>query len=595
LTRLQAPSKIAGMPDDRDRNLARMVVECGFLTQEEVMPYWQRLQPGSPPLVNLLLQDGRLNQDHLGQLRSRWQQQEAGAPGGARPTANLGLGGQPAPPNTGAPSHYGGEEVSLDDAWEEALRKDTELARVLLRRAVIDQERLRECRQLQLQHRMRLGVVIVKKGYVAKDIVEGAISEVLGQPSHAPAVQAAVGGAAPAAPVAPVAPVAPGMGGGPPVVRANGGAGRQDPFASGDVRGGAVPFNPQDNIPTLMGIEAAGVMQGDAGGGEPAPPNFGMSVEELNPFAEFGGPDSRSGPGGTAAGAPGFGPGAGASADRSVDELSFGAPAFLPGGNNPSDSSMPTKDAPRDDGWGPGPGSGSEMATMAPGYSDAGAAPGFGPPPGFGGGPDFGGEMATMAPGYSDGFGAPGGGPPGGFPGMGPPAGIGDFTGQEMATLPPGYDAGAAMQADNFSPDAATIPPGFNAPPGGFGAGPDAGFGAPPPGGDFGGFGAPPGGGFGAPPGGGFGAPPGGGFGAPPGPAGDGFFGGPAGSAPAPPGGASAGTGSESARKTKKKKKKKKPGFDQPSGGGNKQLVLLILGLLAMGGLVLGIVFFVIK
>jgi len=72
-----------------------------------------------------------------------------------------------------------GAAAPRQDAWEEALHKDMLLARVLLGRGATSQDRLRECRELQLQHRLRLGVILVKKGYVDRPTVEAAIQEVV--------------------------------------------------------------------------------------------------------------------------------------------------------------------------------------------------------------------------------------------------------------------------------------------------------------------------------------------------------------------------------------------------------------------------------
>ena len=73
------------------------------------------------------------------------------------------------------------------DSWEEALQKDTLLARALLGQNVTTLDRMRECRQLQLKHQVRLGVILVKMGYADRGIVEKAIRGVVDQLGGRPA------------------------------------------------------------------------------------------------------------------------------------------------------------------------------------------------------------------------------------------------------------------------------------------------------------------------------------------------------------------------------------------------------------------------
>jgi hypothetical protein len=197
------------MPDAQDRVLAELAVEAGFLSSEEAGRYWQRLQvPGAPRLVPLLLQEGKLSQTQLEELKARFYAIQSGM------TASSTLhdaDAQPLPPSAPASTpgtfrRAGSSSSSTDiqvasetfmeaadpydqptvrgappspaDSWDDALRKDMHLARVLLERGATTQDRLRECRELQLQHRMRLGVVLAKKGYVDRHVLEQAVEQV---------------------------------------------------------------------------------------------------------------------------------------------------------------------------------------------------------------------------------------------------------------------------------------------------------------------------------------------------------------------------------------------------------------------------------
>ena len=109
----------------------------------------QRIQaPGAPRLVTVLLSEGRLTQADIQGLRDRYQASQSGVVDSAAPppqASGAGLG-------PGGGSDLGG---SAED-WDEAMRKDTLLARVLLEQGSVSQDRLRECRQLQVKHHMRL-------------------------------------------------------------------------------------------------------------------------------------------------------------------------------------------------------------------------------------------------------------------------------------------------------------------------------------------------------------------------------------------------------------------------------------------------------
>ncbi len=349
------------MADERDLTLAKLAVEAGFLTREEAQRYWQQLQaPDAPRLIPLLLQTGRLAPPDVDRLRQLWQQRQGGEMTSSfnrpalppQPPVQLGPGAQgsgafarpatggfprpaapvgPAPPAriesgafgrpggsgsfgrpagaavaaTPAPAAPGlaaqgggvGEETGT---WDDALARDAQLARVLLGRGLTTQERLRECRQLQVQHQARLGPILVRKGYVDRAAVEEAIA----------AVKA---GAIPAAPMGsgafslqPPAPVPaafgqppPGAGQGPPgfnpfaSVRQPTGPAQvayDDPDAmptlTGDVGPIGLPSTPtvfSDEPPLpLPGRAPFGASPADAA---PTLIGGGVSVEELNPFA----------------------------------------------------------------------------------------------------------------------------------------------------------------------------------------------------------------------------------------------------------------------------------------------------------------------
>ncbi|MCO5166909.1 MAG: hypothetical protein M9894_11145 [Planctomycetes bacterium] len=389
------------MPDDADRSLIRLAVDNGFLTRDEAMRYWQQLQaPGSPRFVQLLMQSGRLGPAELGKLRALWQQAGHSAssvgPSLAAPPGPAPAQLQPvqAPQAVAAPPR-GPTPASTDDgSWEEALERDTQLARALFQRGLVTQERLRECRALQLQHRMRLGDVLVRKGYVERGALDEAVRAVAG-PSGAPTAQApAMTGGLDASTRSSALQ---GRIGGP----APGGVGRMPPppvpSASGRIprptATHATASNPflappevvdQDAMPTLN-VPPGGLTPGAfprAGVQDAIPTLLGapseVSVEELNPFAMM-----ANGPGAAASPRP---PGHGAqrppAGALSVDELN----AF---------DDVPLGPPPGGDAAGS-----HEDITLPPSWSPLGQQPqpGPGPAPAPGGPadlPDSGGERAA--------------------------------------------------------------------------------------------------------------------------------------------------------------------------------------------------------
>lgn len=344
------------MPDDADRSLIRLAVDGGFLTRDEAMRYWQQLQaPGSPRFVQLLLQSGRLGPAELGKLRAMWQQagHTASSVGPSLTSAALASVGPaaaqqavvqaPPPVATRAPAPpTGATPGSTDDgSWEEALERDTQLARVLLQRGVVTHERLRECRALQLQHRMRLGAVLVRKGYADPAAVDEALRAVGGAagPGPGPGNPPPTGrldasGRAPAhqAPQA-WTPAPTGWAPQPPAVGASGRTPR--PTAAHATTSNPFLAPPeavdQDAMPTLN-VPPGGLTPGGfprAGVQDAIPTLLGapseVSVEELNPFAVMSNGPQGGSPRGPAA------PRAGA---LSVDELNAfdDVPLAPPGG-----------------------------------------------------------------------------------------------------------------------------------------------------------------------------------------------------------------------------------------------------------------------
>lgn len=424
------------MPDDVDRSLLRLAVDNGFLTRDEGMRYWQQLQaPGSPRFIQLLLQSGRLGRPEVDRLRALWQQSGGQSPSGITaafsrsgpqpalpPGPAVAVAPAAAPAATIAPPHPSPSSqnpASTDDgSWEEALEKDTQLARALYSRGLVTQERLRECRALQLQHRLRLGVVLLRKNYVDRAALDDATRSLGGSSGSNPGLPPVGSGAHPglgastrmAAPPAPQGPLAlggstrvqapapgalpPGLGGstrmpapqpvglaGPMHAGRPGAPTSTNPFQAppGDVDQDAMPtlnvppgsfppgapfsprggLTPQDAIPTLLGA------MGD------------VSVEELNPFAVMGGA-----PGGAAASAPR------ANGGLSVDELN----AFddVPLGPPPSSGGAAID----------GPSASGEDITLPPSWSPAAqpaAAPAEGAAAPGGGLPDSGGERPAAA------------------------------------------------------------------------------------------------------------------------------------------------------------------------------------------------------
>lgn len=411
------------MPDDVDRSLLRLAVDNGFLTRDEGMRYWQQLQaPGSPRFVQLLLQSGRLGRAEVDRLRGLWQQQSGGgqSPSGitaafARPSQPAAVAVAPAPTTVAAPPTSSQNLASTDDgSWEEALEKDTQLARVLYSRGLVTQERLRECRALQLQHRLRLGVVLVRKNYVDRAAVDDAMRSLSSSGAHAApslggssgthaglAASTRIHASSPTSGPPSPTPLPPALGASgrmqappPPNLGASGRTSRPpaltstNPFQAppGEVDQDAMPtlnvlpggfppggpfsptggLTPQDAIPTLLG----------------APSD--ISVEELNPFAVMGSTPSGPGPSGMPRGGPGAPRANGA---LSVDELN----AFddVPLGAPPSPGAAFD-----------GPSASGEDITLPPSWSPA-AAPAppsdVAAPPAVGDLPDSGGERPAAA------------------------------------------------------------------------------------------------------------------------------------------------------------------------------------------------------
>lgn len=269
------------MADDADRTLARLAVDAGFLTKDEAMRYWQQCQaPGAPRFIQLLVQSGRLSPADLNQLRALWQRASSGASAALGPSGppSAAVAVAPPPASLAMSTRPGANLKSTDDgSWEEALEKDTQLARTLFARGLVTQDRLRECRALQLQHRLRLGVVLLKKGYLDQASIDDAVRAT------------GVGG--------PTPPTGPGQ-------TPSGALPRPALGASGRVQRPAQPTNPfmatpsaepidQDAMPTLNvppGSFPPGspmMTPGPRHGPQDAIPTIlgGQSVEELNPFA----------------------------------------------------------------------------------------------------------------------------------------------------------------------------------------------------------------------------------------------------------------------------------------------------------------------
>ncbi len=370
------------MSDERDRLLAQLAVEGGFLSRDEAARYWQRIQaPNAPRLGALLMQEGRLSQADLEVLRTRFMER-TGVLQAQRPTPPQGAAaprptGRPAPPATPA--------APAED-WEQALEKDALLAKVLLSRGATTQERLRECRQIQVQHRLRLGVVLVRKGYVDKQVVEEAIALVRqhrGESTAAnlaaptPAGRRPTGGYArppdpddaPTLMEQPPAPL-PGAGGNP-FARAPGATpGDQQATLIDGPNGGLQAFTPrggpqgQDQISTLL-------QQPNLGPNPPALPAMGLSAEELNPFSDL----------------PATGP-ASSFTDIPMPGAAPASPFAMPPGGRPVQQSVDELDVFTDMPLGPPP---------SPAAQDVGG--GTMPPSYLMGGPDSEGSV-TRVPGY---------------------------------------------------------------------------------------------------------------------------------------------------------------------------------------------------
>lgn len=389
------------MSDERDRLLAQLLVEGGFLSRDEAARYWQRIQaPNAPRLGALLVQEGRLSPADLEVLRARFmertgvlQAQRATPPGAAavasRPAGRLAPQAAPAP-GAAAPA---GQRGSQED-WEEALEKDALLAKALLSRGATTQERLRECRALQVQHRVRLGVALVRKGYVDKQVVEEAIALVRqhrGESTAAhlaaptPAGPPPTGGYArppdpddaPTLMEQPPAPL-PALGANP-FARAPRGPDADDAQATllDEPESGLEAFTPrgpqgQDQISTLL-------QQPNLGPNPPALPAMGLSAEELNPFRDLPLPGPASSftdiPMATPAspfGTPGA-PAPGRPVQQSVDELDVFAD--VPLGPPPSPPAQDGDGATLPPSYLVGGPGGEGSVTRVPGYKASGMTP----------------------------------------------------------------------------------------------------------------------------------------------------------------------------------------------------------------------------
>ncbi len=329
------------MPEEVDRALARLVVESGLLTRDEAAGYWRQTQaPGSPRFVAALLQSGRITQAEVERLRTLYQAQQGSGNGpstGALPrpaTGNLGpapgtnsygpppgtntygtgnfaaapgsstnsYGPPPAtgnfaaaPGGTSTTNNFGppGADALADNegTWEEQVARDAQLARVLYTRGLTTQDRLRECRELQLKHRARLGVVLVKKGYVERAAVTEALAAVRGPASAAPGTPQ---GATPLGPILPPPASArharpdfgppPGEGMANPFAVPAGGPVDQDAMPTLNVGPGGIPGFPGRGIPP--GMTPPGASPQDA----IATITGVQSIDEMNPFASVSAP-----------------------------------------------------------------------------------------------------------------------------------------------------------------------------------------------------------------------------------------------------------------------------------------------------------------
>lgn len=165
------------MPDDRDLALAKLAVEVGFLSQDEARRYWQQIQaPGAPRLATLLVQEGRLKQGQLDQLRAMFMSRHG--------TGRVAVA--TAPPPVAMPGGYAtlpeGNDtstraVTADEIWAEALGRDRQLAQLLIQRGIVPQERLRECHGIMVQHRVRLGEVLVRKGWADQATIDSLVAQ----------------------------------------------------------------------------------------------------------------------------------------------------------------------------------------------------------------------------------------------------------------------------------------------------------------------------------------------------------------------------------------------------------------------------------
>jgi hypothetical protein len=493
------------MADERDRTLARLAVESGYLTQDEAGGYWQRVQaPGSPRLAQLLMQEGRLSPADMANLRQRFFNEQGSTPSGRLP--------RPEPGSDSA--HFARDDSTLlprnadDPNWAKSLEKDGLLARVLLNRGQTTQDRLRECRQIQLDQQQRLGAILVEKGYVERGMIADAMALVRERMGHEPTLD--LGG-----PEAPVANFPPGTGSfgrpqtggfGPPPGTSNFGpppgpggfgpppttGGFAPPPGTGNFGPppgtgnfgpppGAGGFGPPPGTGNFgpppgpggfgppPGAGSFGPAGGIDGGGPPAnesnpfasvratpsplagndePPAFGsVSVEELNPFGDAGGGKKPS-------------------LELSMDELNpfaGGAAAPAPdgafGGSDSGGGGGAFGDSGGSGAFGGGGAFGDSGGSGAfggggafgdPGgggaFGDPGGGGAFGDPGGGGAFGDPGGGGAFGDPGGGGAFGDPGGGgafgDPGGFPGAAPAAAPAPAFGGDPWSAPPAPSSG---------------------------------------------------------------------------------------------------------------------------------------------------------
>lgn len=187
---------------EQEMRLADIAVELQILdraTMDRVVQYLAS-QPQRPPLVQYLAQSGKISPQQIDQLKAEWQRRASGsgtgssgrlqrpdsAPQAAPPQAAAPQASPPqaaapqaspppmAPPPMAAPAGNSGQGFGGGPAGPPSsaeIKADEYLAKALIAWNAVGPDQLRACHQEQMQRGLRLGGLLVEKGYATEEQV----------------------------------------------------------------------------------------------------------------------------------------------------------------------------------------------------------------------------------------------------------------------------------------------------------------------------------------------------------------------------------------------------------------------------------------